>query len=163
VTHSFDNQDFGIITVSRLPNGIPAIHRQLCGIKAGSADETRRFNSKSTIPGSESIFGAGGLDRMTKSQRAVLRFPSERVVRSARGDATRLEIWTGRVRQWLGRSLNRLSAPGAIREMEFRDQLAGQHIAVSVGELFVCMSVNGRDYYFDRLTGRFDGTGSEPS
>jgi hypothetical protein len=99
---------------------------------------------------------------MTTVKRAVVRFPSERVVSSARGGATWLEIWTGRLREWLGRSLNLLGAPGAIREMEFSDQLAGQHIAVSVGELFVCMSVNGRDYYFDRLTGRFDGTGSEP-
>jgi hypothetical protein len=99
---------------------------------------------------------------MTHVQREVLRFPSERIVRAARGDATWIEIWLGRTRQWLGRVLNRASAPGAIREMEFKDQLADRHIAVSVGELFTCLSVNGRDYYFDRLTGRFDGTGSEP-
>lgn len=100
---------------------------------------------------------------MTNVQRAVLRFPAERVARSARVGATRLEVLRGRFRQWLGRGLNRLGAPGAIRQMELKDQLTGQHLTVSVGELFVCMSVNGRDYYFDRLTGRFDGTGSEPS
>ena len=95
-------------------------------------------------------------------QRAVLRFPSERAVRAARGGATWLEIQTGRARQWLGRALNKVRAPGAIREMEFKDKLTGQHLVVSVGELFVCISANGRDYYFDRITGRFDGTGSEP-
>jgi hypothetical protein len=46
--------------------------------------------------------------------------------------------------------------------MEFEDKLAGQRISTSVGELFVCVSVNGRDYYFDRITGRFDGTGWSP-
>jgi hypothetical protein len=46
--------------------------------------------------------------------------------------------------------------------MELDDRLAGQRISATVGELFVCVSVNGRDYYFDRITGRFDGTGYSP-
>ncbi len=99
---------------------------------------------------------------MMNVQRAVLRFPTERIARTARGGATWLEIWAGRARQCLGRVLNRIGMPGAIRPMEFKDKLAGQHLAVSIGELFVCISVSGRDYYFDRITGRFDGTGSEP-
>lgn len=99
---------------------------------------------------------------MISARREVLRFPSERIAKAARGGATWPEIWAGRVRQWLGRAFNKVGAPGAIREIEVKDKLAGQHFAVSIGELFVCVSVNGRDYYFDRLTGRFDGTGSEP-
>jgi hypothetical protein len=43
--------------------------------------------------------------------------------------------------------------------METIDGVTGQKVAVSVGDLFVRLSIDGRDYYFDRLTGRFDGTG----
>jgi len=47
--------------------------------------------------------------------------------------------------------------------MEATDKITGQKVAVSIGDLFVRLSVDGRDYYFDRITGRFDGTGSSPS
>jgi hypothetical protein len=99
---------------------------------------------------------------MERARRTVVRFPSERVQRSARGDATWIEIGLGLLRQWLGRALNLAAIPGAIQPMEFDDRLAGQRISTTVGELFVCVSVNGRDYYFNRITGRFDGTGSSP-
>lgn len=73
--------------------------------------------------------------------------------------ATRIEIARGRLREWLGRMANRLGAPGAIRDTEIQDEVTGQHVAVRVGHLFVRLSINGRDYYFDRVTGRFDGSG----
>lgn len=50
--------------------------------------------------------------------------------------------------------------PGAIKSMQITDVLTDQHIEVRVGHLFVRLSVNGRDYYFDRITGKFDGTGT---
>jgi hypothetical protein len=93
-------------------------------------------------------------------ERAVIRFPVERSQRPARGNATAAEIAKGRFKQWLAKILNRARMPGAIRPMDFEDRLAGQHLTVMVGELFVCITVNGRDYYFDRITGRFDGTGA---
>jgi len=99
---------------------------------------------------------------MTDAQRAVLRFPTERVARPARGGATWFDILAWRLRQTLGRVFNKVGAPGAIRKMKIDDKLAGQSIEVSVGELFVCLTVNDRDYYFDRLSGRFDGTGASP-
>src|SRR5262245_27646752 len=99
---------------------------------------------------------------MSGVKRAVVRFPTERLPRSARDGATQVEIWVGRAQQSLGRILNWIGAPGAIRSVEVDDELANQHVAVSVGELFVCVRVNGRDYYFDRLSGRFDGTGVSP-
>jgi hypothetical protein len=99
---------------------------------------------------------------MSTVERAVVRFPTERVARSAREGATWPEVVIARARQLLGRILNWVGTPGAIRPLQFNDKLAGQHVAVSVGEIFVCVSVNGRDYYFDRLTGRFDGTGASP-
>jgi hypothetical protein len=95
-----------------------------------------------------------------ESSGSVVHFHAKRVQQSAHGGATWLQVLSGRLTRWLGRALNRLGLPGAVRSMTLTDKLAGQHIAVSVGDLFVCVSVNGRDYYFDRITGRFDGTGS---
>jgi hypothetical protein len=99
---------------------------------------------------------------MESGRSPVVRFPVERMQRSARTTATACEVAASRLRQWLGRTLSRYGVPGAIQPMEFEDSLAGQHISVSVGEFFVCLSVNGRDYYFDRITGCFDGTGWRP-
>jgi hypothetical protein len=56
--------------------------------------------------------------------------------------------------------LNRLGVPGAIRTMRHHDPLTGHAFAVHVGLYYTTVTVDGRDYYFDRLTGAFDGTGS---
>jgi hypothetical protein len=90
----------------------------------------------------------------------VIRFPAEQTGHPARGGATRLDIVRGRLRQLLGRAANWLRAPGAVQPTEIHDKVTGQHVAVTVGTLYVCLKVNGRAFYFDRLTGRFDGTGS---
>jgi hypothetical protein len=102
------------------------------------------------------------MEAVSYSQRSsVIPFPAERVPRSAQLGATNFDILRGRARQWLGRILSRVGMPGSIKPVEFDDKFTGQHIAVSVGELFTCISVGGRDYYFDRLTGRFDGAGTD--
>ena len=92
----------------------------------------------------------------------IVRFPTERVPRTAVGGATHFQIWRGRFRDWIGRVLNRAGAPGAIRDMELSDALTKQQIAVSVGSTYVRLTVNERDYYFDRLTGRLTGSGGAP-
>lgn len=97
---------------------------------------------------------------MENSPQTVVRFPSERVPRAAVVGATRFQIWRGRVREMFGRALNRVKIPGAVRDMSLTDELTGQDVSVTVGVLHVRISVDGRDYYFDRLTGHFDGTGS---
>lgn len=94
------------------------------------------------------------------TQNQVVGFPSERVTRSAKGGATWGEVTRGRLRQYLGKLMNACGLPGSIQQMEFEDAAVGRHLAVSVDDLFVCVSVDGRDYYFDRVTGRFDGTGT---
>ncbi len=50
--------------------------------------------------------------------------------------------------------------PGAIRDFEHYDEVTGQQISVRVGLLYTRIRVDGRDYYFDRVSGRFDGTGT---
>jgi hypothetical protein len=59
----------------------------------------------------------------------------------------------------MGRFLNRRRVAGAVQPINFNDPLTGNHIEVAINPLFTVLSVNGRDYYFKRLTGRFDGTG----
>ena len=71
-------------------------------------------------------------------------------------------MWRGRMREIAGRALGRLGVPGAIADAEIRDDLTGQQINIAVQAHYVRLTVNGRDYYFDRITGRFDGTGASP-
>ena len=92
----------------------------------------------------------------------IVEFPSHRVSRPVRDGATTFDILRYRMKAGLGRLLNRLGMPAAIQPMEVTDEITKQHVAVAVDDLFVRVSVDGRDYYFDRLTGRFDGTGSAP-
>jgi hypothetical protein len=93
-------------------------------------------------------------------RRAVIRFPGERTGHPARGGASTWEVAKSRLREWLGRLANRFGAPGAIQPTKIRDQLTGQQISVAVSALSVRLTVDGRDYYFDRLSGRFNGSGS---
>ena len=99
---------------------------------------------------------------MTSAPQPVIRFPVERIPRPASAGASRLDILKGRFRERFGRLLNWTGAPGAIRDTEITDKLTGQTVAVQVGDLFVRVSIDGRDYYFDKVTGRFDGTGAVP-
>jgi hypothetical protein len=92
--------------------------------------------------------------------RNVIAFPTHRTTRAARGGATFVQIMVARCKRFLGMGLSRIGFPGLIKPMSWKDETTGQNIDVSVGDLFVCLSVNGRDYYFNRLTGEFDGTGS---
>jgi len=43
--------------------------------------------------------------------------------------------------------------------MTFQDGLTGNEIEITLSGAYSVISINGRDYYFDRLTGRFGGTG----
>jgi len=74
--------------------------------------------------------------------------------------ATLWDVWRGRSRETIGRVLKWLGVPGFVQEVEFHDPLTRTELQVKVGVLFTCISVNGRDYYFNRLSGHFDGTGS---
>ena len=94
------------------------------------------------------------------SESKVIHLPSPKIGRSATVGASWFAIRKSRIREWLGRRLNALGVPGAIQAFDIQDAVTGQQIAVQIGTLYVRLSVNGRDYYFNRLTGRFDGTGS---
>ena len=103
--------------------------------------------------------GSGCSGDMGAAQK-IIPFPSKRVSRQAAGGATLWQVWKGRVRQQLGRSLCWAGIPGALAASEISDAATGQHISITVDAQYVRLCVDGRDYYFDRITGRFDGTGS---
>ena len=85
----------------------------------------------------------------------VLRFPGP-----AQRGASRWQILRGSLTERIGRVLRKLRIPGAMSEADILDDATGQSVRVRVGSLFTRISVNGRDYYFDRFTGRYDGTGT---
>jgi hypothetical protein len=89
----------------------------------------------------------------------LIRFPIENISHPVREGATTLDVIKGRLREALGRLATRLGLPGAMQPIELLDEATGQHIGVTVGTLTVRLSVNGRDFYFDRLTGRYVGAG----
>src|ERR1700691_5689183 len=100
---------------------------------------------------------------MVPAPKQMLRFPTERAAHAGRGGAGIGDILTLRVRQWIGRAANWLRLPSPIQPTEIYDKATGRKITVTAGALFMRLTVNGRDFYFDRITGRFDGTGSPNS
>lgn len=74
--------------------------------------------------------------------------------------ATIWQIWRGRIVIVLGRVAGKLRLPGLVRDAEIQDPITGQHVSIAVGPLFTRITVDGRDYYFRRFSGRLDGAGS---
>ena len=82
------------------------------------------------------------------------------------GQTSSAEVGTGCWQRWrdglallLGRLAHRLGFPTILRPFDLTDEMTGQRISLRVGLLFARLTVNDRDYYFRRFTGRFDGTG----
>jgi len=73
--------------------------------------------------------------------------------------ATAWQIYRGRAKEKLAQLLDWLKIPARIRSVKIDDSLTGDSIEIKPSGLFTKLTVNGRDYYFDRFTGRFDGTG----
>jgi hypothetical protein len=74
--------------------------------------------------------------------------------------ASGLTIARERLRLAIGALLGRAGLPGVVRPVEIEDAVSGNRVAISVGPLFTKLSVGDRDYYFHRLNGRYDGSGS---
>jgi len=50
-----------------------------------------------------------------------------------------------------------------IKPFEFNDIATGNHISIKVTEVYSIIRINKRDYFFERETGEFDGTGMDLS
>ena len=89
-----------------------------------------------------------------------------RIVKGAVGQSTAdlpspdwRDRWISRAQEYTGRILNALRVPGMVSHTVYDDPLTGEHIEVTITALFTVFSISGRDYYFRRIGGRFDGTG----
>jgi hypothetical protein len=58
----------------------------------------------------------------------------------------------------LGRAMNSLHSPARIREFEYVDPISDQTVYLSTGERYSVLHVGSLRLFFDRATGRFDGT-----
>jgi hypothetical protein len=63
------------------------------------------------------------------------------------------------MRELLGMLINWLGWPGFVQETEYRAKSADVAVRVKRSRRYTTVTVNGVDVYFDRLTGRIDGTG----
>ena len=88
----------------------------------------------------------------------VLRFPEP--LRSAQSNASRIRLWSAQIRLAIGRVMQHVGIPGAVRDVRIEDAPTGNCLEIATGPLFTRVSINGRDFFFERLIGRFDGTGS---
>lgn len=73
--------------------------------------------------------------------------------------ASKVDIALSRLKMLTGRLLNRLHIPGVIQPFRYYGPVTEAQIALDVGVLFTKLSVNGRDYYFSRFSGKWGGTG----
>jgi len=78
----------------------------------------------------------------------------------AADDVSYVALLQGEARRLFGHVLNSLRIPGPVRAYKIADPVNNQIITISVGESFTRISVNGSDYYFNRLTGKYEGRGT---
>lgn len=57
-----------------------------------------------------------------------------------------------------GWCLDKIKAPAVLKEFEFVDPETDETVYLSTSRQFAILSVGSRRFYFDRLTGKFDGT-----
>lgn len=58
-----------------------------------------------------------------------------------------------------GLILERIHAPAKIREFEYVDPLTNEIVYISTGARYSVLHVGAKRFFFDRVTGQFDGTG----
>ena len=62
------------------------------------------------------------------------------------------------LRRGLGRPANWIGLPGVVAPTTIDDAFAGK-VEIRTSPYFTVISINGRDLYFRRWSGKFDGTG----
>jgi hypothetical protein len=76
---------------------------------------------------------------------------------SRRAPLASLRAW---VRRMVGRMAHGLRLPGAIRPVTVDDPTTGHRLEVTVDATYVVLKIDGRDYYFRRVSGEYDGSGT---
>lgn len=67
------------------------------------------------------------------------------------------------MKAWIGRTMNTLGVPAMIHDCDYESEELGTKIKVKRGDRFTLLTVNGVDVYFDRITGKIDGVGFNPT
>lgn len=67
------------------------------------------------------------------------------------------------VRNFIGWGLERFRAPARLKPFEFVDPITNETVYVYTDRLYSVLCVGQRRFYFDRITGAFDGTSLELS
>lgn len=60
----------------------------------------------------------------------------------------------------LGRLLHWLRVPGFVQPFEYRGESSGQMVSVRISPRYTILSIDGKEFFFRRETGAFDGTGA---
>jgi hypothetical protein len=63
-----------------------------------------------------------------------------------------------KLRDWMGALQERVNAPAKIREFEYVDQATNETVYLSTGARYSVLHVGDKQFFFERTTGRFDGT-----
>ena len=63
------------------------------------------------------------------------------------------------VAQIPGQLCSLLHLPGFIQAMDYADMVTGDRIIIHIGRRYTVITINSRDYWFRRISGKFDGTG----
>jgi hypothetical protein len=63
------------------------------------------------------------------------------------------------LRRALGSALEIIHAPAKIKEFEYIDPSTNETVYLSTGARYSVLHVGVKRFFFDRVTGRFDGTG----
>lgn len=63
------------------------------------------------------------------------------------------------ITDFIADTLNLLRAPGFVRPIDIQDELTGAHLKVQITTLYTIITVDGNDFYFERITGKYDGSG----
>jgi hypothetical protein len=67
-------------------------------------------------------------------------------------------IVKGAAQDIIGRTMNLLHSPAKVREFEYVDPISDQTVYLSTGARYSVLHIGRLKLFFDRATGRFDGT-----
>ncbi len=60
----------------------------------------------------------------------------------------------------LGRIFQALKLPGFVRPFEYVNDETGERVALRTSSRYSVLTIGRREFYFDRETGKWDGTGT---
>ena len=89
----------------------------------------------------------------------IITFPQREQLTCSSSGVGYKQIIFGKMAEYIGMFMLKFGIPAGIRSCNIKDEYTGQRIDIQSGVLSTRVSINGRDYYFDRFTGRHTGTG----